>query len=289
VTGKRALDKGQDEIKQLGDTAQNSVPVANDLADFLRDIDDPNRAVAADRRANRDTGRTGETGYTGMEGLLNYVYYQPLAINQYDEIGHLLHFTIFEVGTGPCSSYNAGEYDPDGPGPAAPQKGVPNQDGSAATTNLLAANRCVAWLGDNQPGLNSGPSLPPYDPSVCPNGSNDPSLCNSAAAAQGDFAANSLDSRSKPADGSGDAEPTTPDDVGPPGDATDDGGAPDLVPDVPGAPTPDGGGSEAGLPGDLGDALDGVRGQRGGRSGGSGGSEATDQANQDLLGYLFGN
>ena len=36
--------------------------------------------------------------------------------------------------TGPCADYNAGEYDPDGPGPQEPQPGVPNLDGSAATT-----------------------------------------------------------------------------------------------------------------------------------------------------------
>ena len=47
-----------------------------------------------------------------MEGLLNYVYYQTGAINQFDEIGHLLHFSIFEVGTGPCSNYNAGATTP---------------------------------------------------------------------------------------------------------------------------------------------------------------------------------
>ena len=56
-------------------------------------------------------------GYTGMEGLLNYLYYQTLAINQYDEIGHLLHFSIFEVGTGPCANYNAGRVRPRRPGP----------------------------------------------------------------------------------------------------------------------------------------------------------------------------
>ena len=105
VVGQRALNKGRDEIKQLGKSAKNSFPVADNLAKFLRDIDDPNRAVETDARANVDTGRKGETGYTGMEGLLNYVYYQPGAINQYDEIGHLLHFSIFEVGEGPCSAY----------------------------------------------------------------------------------------------------------------------------------------------------------------------------------------
>ncbi len=103
VTGRSALRKGRDEIRALGKSTKKSYATADDLAKFLRDIDDPNRAVEVDRRANADTGRKGETGYTGMEGLLNYLYYQTGAINQYDEIGHLLHFSIFEVATGPCA------------------------------------------------------------------------------------------------------------------------------------------------------------------------------------------
>ncbi len=173
VTGKRALDKSRDEIRILAKASKKSFSVADTLSNFLRDIDDPNRAVETDARANADTGRKGETGYTGMEGLLNYVYYQAGAINQYDEIGHLLHFSIFEVGTGPCSNYNPGRYDPDGPGPQEAGVGVPDATGDAATTNVLDANRCVAWLGPNQPGLNQAVDVPPYSPKACPEGSTD--------------------------------------------------------------------------------------------------------------------
>ena len=38
------------------------------------------------------------------------------------------------------------------------------------TTNILEADRCVSWLGANQPGINQDLGLPPYDPSVCPEG-----------------------------------------------------------------------------------------------------------------------
>ncbi len=152
VVGQEALEEGRDEINQLGEAAKNSFSVADNLAKFLRDIDDPDRAVETDARANVDTGRKGETGYTGLEGLLNYVYYQPGAINQYDEIGHLLHFSIFEVGSGPCHEYNAGEYDADGPGPGAAEHGVPNLDDSGATTDVTPgeplrrlAGRQPAW------------------------------------------------------------------------------------------------------------------------------------------------
>ena len=129
VAGKAALDKSRDEIDQLGDAAQNSFSVADNLAKFLRDIADPDRAVETDARANVDTGRKGETGYSGMEALLNYVYYQPLAINQFDEVGHLLHFTIFEVGTGPCANYTR-RLHPTGP--------VPPPAGRATTSTAPA-------------------------------------------------------------------------------------------------------------------------------------------------------
>jgi len=171
VVGKTALDNGNDEIKQLADSSKKAFSVADSLAKFLRDIDDPRRAVEIDARAGESTGRTNSQpgkrdtmGYTGMEGLLNYVFYQAGAISQYDQITHLLHFSIFEVGAGPCADYNAGPT-------------VPSKDGGE-TTDISQAHRCVAWLGDNQPGINSGPQLDPYDGSVCPDGSTDTSICD---------------------------------------------------------------------------------------------------------------
>jgi ABC-type transporter Mla subunit MlaD len=297
VVGQRALSEGRDEIAQLGETAKNSFPVADNLAKFLRDIDDPNRAVETDTRANRDTGRKGETGYTGLEGLLNYVYYQPGAINQYDEIGHLLHFSIFEVGSGPCASYNAGEYDPDGPGPEAPQHGVPNLDGSAATTDVTQANRCVAWLGDNQPGLNTGPNLPPYDGSVCPAGSTDTSICDPSSHLRAEGK-----KQVEVTPGSGDSGNGAPNtgapDTGDTGDGTGSGitgNGDEGQGETPGQPAPPVG-DGVGIPG-----LDGVL---GGPEGGgvlgkqrrhkgiraaSAANDSAASANQDLLGYLFGN
>ncbi len=280
VTGRSALRKGRDEIKQLGKSAKKSFATADDLTKFLRDIDDPNRAVEVDARAARDSGRKAPTGYTGMEGLLNYLYYQTLAINQYDQVGHLLHFSIFEVGTAPCSEYNAGMYHD--------QVGVPNADGSAATTDVRQANRCVAWLGDSQPDINEPLNLPPYDPSVCPDGSTDTSLCDPAGTLTGGARVRSSGSGggngTAPAGGapgseSGGGSGTVP-------DAPDAPGTPDVpVPTVPtppgGAPAAPGGGNGPLLP-DLGNIL--------GRSNNSGGERrAAASGNRDLLGYLFGN
>lgn len=258
VTGKRALDKSREEVRALAKASKHSFSVAEGLAEFLRDIDDPDRAVETDRRANRDTGRKGRTGYTGMEGLLNYVYYQTGAINQYDEIGHLLHFTIFEVGTGPCAEYNPGVYDPDGPGPAEGQPGVPNAAGDGATTKILQANRCVAWLGRNQPGLNQAVAVPPYSPKVCPSGSTDTAICDPGATSAARF-------------GEGGAEPGAAF-----GDATGAGADVGVAEAPPGFEPPTTDGGEAAAPGDVIAPI--TPNQRQGAS----------AANGDLLGFLFG-
>ncbi len=160
--GKVALNHGQNEIHQLASSSKKAYPLADNLAKFLKDIDDPRRAVEIDSRVKGATGRSNSTpgkkdtmGYTGMEGLLNYVFYQAGALTQFDQVSHLLHFSIFEVGAGPCANYNAGPT-------------VPDTGGSGQTTDPTKINRCVSWLGPNQPGINAGPELPPYDPRRLP-------------------------------------------------------------------------------------------------------------------------
>jgi virulence factor Mce-like protein len=162
--GRQALREGEDEIQALNDASVNSYAAANPIANFLVDLDDPGRAVEADARAAESTGRPAPTGYTGLEGLLNYVYYQTLAINQFDQIGHLLHFIVFEFEGDECGHFNAG------PTVASASGGQ--------TTSAADRHRCVSWVGPTQPGINAGPDLPPYPGSVCPNGSDDPAICD---------------------------------------------------------------------------------------------------------------
>lgn len=286
--GQRALKKGRDEVRALRDASKDAFAPSDDLSKFLRDLDDPRRAVQVDARAADETGRDAPTGYTGLEGLLNYVYYQPGAINQYDRVGHMLHFSIFQVGSGPCAEFNAGEYDPDGPGPGEPEHGVPNLDGSAATTDVTQANPCVAWLGDNQPGISEDIPLPPYDPSVCPGGSADLDLCDPAGttSATDEFArapagdGGSSGTTAEPGteggvdDGSG-GETTTPT----PTEPGEDPVAPTVpAPGAPGAPAP--GANGGGENGNLGLGILGLRESQGARD--------SAAANDDLLGYLFG-
>jgi hypothetical protein len=271
VTGRRALRKGHDEIRQLGKSTQKSFATADDLNKFLEDIDDPRRAVEVDARAAEDTGRDAPTGYTGMEGLLNYLYYQTLSINQFDEIGHLLHFSILEVATSPCSEYNAGTYEG--------ERGVPDADGTGATTDIRDAHRCVAWLGDRQPDINEPLGLPPYDPSVCPDGSTDTSLCDPAgsAAATGRARGGATVATGGPAAGGEGGSGS--------GDEAAGGGAGSGAdPEAPGPEPP----SEQPIVPGGGPLLPDLGGVVGGR-GGEDRGDAESAATGDILGYLFGN
>jgi virulence factor Mce-like protein len=189
-TGTTALTNGQDEINQLRLSTTNASSAADLLNQFFDSISNPKNAVEedararadlslqpgeADRRVNLLNQKTGggvtEPGYTGMEGLLNYVYYQTGALNQFDQIGHLLHFILYDVQTSPCSSFNGG--------PTYPNGG----------TDPKTADHCVAILGDNQPGINgqNGPTgnLPRYDNSVCPQGSTDLAICDPTISTNG--------------------------------------------------------------------------------------------------------
>jgi phospholipid/cholesterol/gamma-HCH transport system substrate-binding protein len=179
--GKTALRRGRDELRLLAQSGQKAPVTAEILADFLRDLDDPKRAVEIDNRVPRDTGRDNPhpgkkntEGYTGLEGLLNYVYYQTGALNQYDQNGHLLHFSLYDIFSGPCGNFSTGHDKTSG-------QGYWPTDTGGKTTNLVDAAKCVGGLGPNQPGINESLNLPAYDPTVCPNGTEPAAaraLCN---------------------------------------------------------------------------------------------------------------
>ena len=280
VPGRRALRRGvtNGTFKALRDSVDQAPRTTELLKDFLADIRDPRRIVELDTRAEKtcndktascyNTGRSGPTGYLGMEGVLNYVYYLSGALNQYDDLGHLLHFSLYDVFAGPCGGYNAEQSFP--------------ANGGGRTNVLTEAEECVSGLGQNQPGITAGQSeedlgIPPYDPSVCPDGSTDTSICNPA----GPRRATTSNKASGGAGGGrngggGGGGPGGPD-------------LPDLPGDLPGdLPTNPGGG------GGLGDALDNLPGlggnkNSGGRGGGGGGNGlgGAGQAANDLLDFLF--
>lgn len=284
VVGRTALTRGADEIEQLADAGKKAPVTAEILADLLRDLDDPRRAVEIDDRAGDDTGRSATEagsrdamGYTGLEGLLNYAYYQPGALNQYDEIGHLLHFNIYNLNTGPCGKFSSGRDHETG------EPGVP-AEGGGTTTNILEADNCVGWLGPNQPGINEDLNLPKYHPSVCPTGTSperaEQELCSSSDPARANARAGDGGVRDGRGGGSDESA------VGGGGGGAGGGGAPTA---------PGGGGSGGGDSGtvpdeildeilDLPDStLENLPQDLGGLRGGA----ADPQATQDLLDFLF--
>jgi virulence factor Mce-like protein len=289
VVGRRAVEKGERPIELLARAGRAAPRTTEILADLLRDLDDPRRIVEIDRRAAETTGRKGTRpgrrdtmGYTGLEGLLNYPYYQALALNQFDQVGHLLHFGLYGINTGPCGSFSSGRDIDTG------EPGVPKA-GGGTTTNILDAAGCVGWLGPNQPGISEPMKLPKYHPSVCRDGASPErvieELCTPPA---GGSATASRDRRTR-LDEIIDARlnpPSGPDAEGP-GAGGPERGGPGLPGGLPNLPLPGGGKrGGAGLPG-VGDVRDlpdriglprrkGRSGPgRGGRSGGSVGDAAT--------------
>ncbi len=295
TVGARALKRGSDEIRLLAESGRKAPKTAEILADLLRDLDDPRRAVEIDDRVPADTGRTNPNpgtkdtkGYTGLEGLLNYAYYQPGALNQFDQIGHLLHFSLYYVFSGPCGNFSTGR-DPETGDPGIPAAG------GGTTTNILGADPCVGWLGPNQPGLNEDLNLPKYDPSVCPNGTeperareelcdpHEPASSQARAGASearagrgagGEAGSGADDGGGAPETGGGGSQAASP---GPGGPVPDD--ILDQILDLPPSALDD-------LPNDLGDQVQGL-----GSSAQGGGADSTgaQDAAQGLLDYLFTN
>ncbi len=276
--GTRALRQGREEIDQLADSGRNATASGEFLADFVRDVDDPARAVEEDTRAAEDTGDPDRAGYTGLEGLLNYGYYQAGAVNQFDQVGHLLHFSLYYIFSGECGRFTTGrDFVTSNGTPAGPGNeidGTPGlpAEGGGFTTAFEEIEDCIGWLGPNQPGLNQDLDLGPYDPSVCPGGTEPAealALCNPAG------------QRSPQRRASGDGGGTGS--QGATASGAPGSGAPGLpgLPNLPGGQLPDGvdiddlldlpPGVIDNLPPRLQDRIRDLRNQLGGGGGGSGG------------------
>jgi ABC-type transporter Mla subunit MlaD len=220
--GKTALANSQDEIASLNQASTKAYPAADQVAQFLESISDPKNAVEedacarydlrdqpgeADRRVQQldqkqnitlhgdqtvpckwangaapgSDPNGGNPGYTGMEGLLNYAYVQANSLNLFDDLGHALGITLVSApgANAPCGYQT---------GPKVPA--LQGSGGSTATTtDPKDFAECAGILGDKQPGINYGTNssglfgnLGRYDPSVCPQGSDQLSICNPADA-----------------------------------------------------------------------------------------------------------
>ena len=143
LVGRRAVTVSLDEVRQLRELAEDAPELAKPLRQFLQSIDDRSRSVDNDPGAKETsppapdkTAYKEGQGFTGMEALINYIYWQTLGINAFDEVSKILRIAAF---TGPCAPYNAD------PTPAQLKECGPN-------------------IGPTQPGINTvdpteGPEL----------------------------------------------------------------------------------------------------------------------------------
>jgi ABC-type transporter Mla subunit MlaD len=156
VAGNRAFTEGAEEIVELRRLARDAPGFAKPLRQFLQTIDDRGRHVDVDPRAqetappapDKTRWRNGQ-GFTGMEAILNYVYWQVLAINSFDEISHTLRVLGFEH---PCAEYQS-HYE------HTPEQEQLHARSITDPRRNPTGPRC-SYLGPFQPGINEGDEDP---------------------------------------------------------------------------------------------------------------------------------
>ncbi len=142
VDGLRAFRASRKEVDELRALARDVPGLAKPLRQLLQTLDDRKRAVEPDPRAKATappapdkTQIAGTGGFTGMEALWDYFYWQSLAINGRDDVGHVLK--IIGIEDPECTPYYA------------------TDEGEEATFA-----RCNQFLGPNQPGITTPDALP---------------------------------------------------------------------------------------------------------------------------------
>ncbi len=136
VIGNKAFRDAKKDIAELKALAPNAPSAAKQTRQFLQSFDQRDRSIEPDDRAKDSAPpapdpqayKTGE-GFTGFESLLNYIYWQSLALNPYDQLGHLLRITLF---VNSCSAF---------------------QTGPVTDANKDLFSKCNSWLGPTQPGV----------------------------------------------------------------------------------------------------------------------------------------
>ena len=141
--GREAISESKEEIAELRKLAADAPEAGKPLRQLLQTSDDRRYASEPDPRAaetappapDPNSDAKGQ-GFTVFESILNYAYWQTLAINGFDDIGHYLRALLIET----CgSAWN--------PGP--PDSKVDTEDEHHTFDN------CVSWTGPFQPGVNS--------------------------------------------------------------------------------------------------------------------------------------
>lgn len=136
VIGNKALKDSQKSIDELKALAPNAPSAAKQSRQFLQSFDDRARSIEPDDRAKATappapdpTAYKPGQGFTGFESILNYVFWQTLALNPYDQLSHLLRVTLFANS---CSAF---------------------ETGPVTDSNKDLFSKCNSWLGPYQPGV----------------------------------------------------------------------------------------------------------------------------------------
>ena len=116
VEGRKAINESAEEIAELRALASGLPRLAKPLRQFLQTFDDRNRSIENDPQARPpvtppapdktayDPNNKEAQGYTGYEAVWNYIYWQTLGINQFDDVSHLLRIILIQNACGPYNS-----------------------------------------------------------------------------------------------------------------------------------------------------------------------------------------
>jgi phospholipid/cholesterol/gamma-HCH transport system substrate-binding protein len=154
VVGRRAFAHSTEEIAELRKLAKSAPGLATPLRQLLQTADDSKRHVDDDPRAadtappapdHNSNAKNGGSrkGFTAMEALLNYIYWQTLALNEFDDISHMLRVAAYQLPD--CSNIQNDLRGPE----------MNNDPGKEdyAKEQADIRRRCNSYLGDYQPGI----------------------------------------------------------------------------------------------------------------------------------------
>ena len=150
--GRRAFERGANEVAELRRLAANAPGTARPLRQLFESLDDRRRAIdertpgEKDARGKIDAppasdpsqNNGGRGGFTGFESLWNYFFWQTLSINGFDDLGHVLRLGLTETE---CSEYN--------------NKSPMRLSGAEKAEAEETLEKCNQWLGPHQPGINA--------------------------------------------------------------------------------------------------------------------------------------
>jgi ABC-type transporter Mla subunit MlaD len=145
--GSRAFAHSAQEIAELRKVAKNAPGLAKPLRQLLQTADDPKRHVDNDPRAadtappspdlNSNARNGGKRkGFTAMESLLNYIYWQTLAINEFDSLSHLLRVAAYQIPD--CSNI---------------QNDLRGPEMGGTAEQAAIRKKCNSYLGPYSPGI----------------------------------------------------------------------------------------------------------------------------------------